>query len=262
MENIEIALVCNRMQSVASMREYEYRKMIHELNAWYADGYIDKDAPIREDDPTSDKSVFSFFLAGNPSRVLATDAIAGEPITKVKLTDGWITTGVAMIMTMAIPVSATEPEGAAKLLNLCYTDEKVKTLISYGIEGKDYTLNADGYVEQSADAAYNPNTKGIFGNQFLLPLTTAEAEIGVDNKNIDSSSWNYSPLYGFSVDLSKVSAIDTQLQNVYGEYNATISCGFGDDENYQEYIDKLYAAGLQEYLDELQSQLDAYLAKN
>ena len=28
MENIEIALVCNRMQSVASMREYEYRKMI------------------------------------------------------------------------------------------------------------------------------------------------------------------------------------------------------------------------------------------
>ena len=27
MENIEIALVCNRMQSVASMREYEYRDM-------------------------------------------------------------------------------------------------------------------------------------------------------------------------------------------------------------------------------------------
>ena len=32
MENIEIALVCNRMQSVASMREYEYRKMILTCN--------------------------------------------------------------------------------------------------------------------------------------------------------------------------------------------------------------------------------------
>ena len=31
-ENIEIALVCNRMQSVASMREYEYRKMILTCN--------------------------------------------------------------------------------------------------------------------------------------------------------------------------------------------------------------------------------------
>ena len=32
MENIEIPLVCNRMQSVASMREYEYRKMILTCN--------------------------------------------------------------------------------------------------------------------------------------------------------------------------------------------------------------------------------------
>ena len=34
MENIEIALVCNRMQSVASMREYEYRKMILTCNPY------------------------------------------------------------------------------------------------------------------------------------------------------------------------------------------------------------------------------------
>ena len=188
--------------------------------------------------------------------------MAGEALTKVKLTEGCITTGAATILTMAIPVSATEPEGAAKLLNLCYTDEEVKTLVSYGIEGKDYTLSDDGYIEQSEDASYNPNTKSIFGNQFLLPLTTSEAEIGVDNENVDSSNWYYSPLYGFSVDLSKVSTVDTQLQNVYNEYNAMIACGFGDDESYQEYIDKLYAAGLQEYLDELQSQLDAYFAQN
>ncbi len=260
--NMAAVMVETDATKVVSLFETdEYKDTIKRLNEWYAAGYIDKDAPIREDDPTSDKSVFSFFLGGSPSRVNATDAGAGEPLTKVKLTDGCITTGVATILTMAIPVSATEPEAAAKLLNLCYTDEEVKTLVSYGIEGSDYTLNSDGNIEFSENAAYKPNTQGIFGNQFLLPLTEAEAEIGIDNKNIDTSSWNYSPLYGFSVDLSKVSTIDTQLQNVYGEYNATIACGLGDDESYQAYIDKLYTAGLQEYLDEIQSQLDAYLAQ-
>ncbi len=261
--NIAAVMVEDDATKVVSLFETDvYKDVIHQLNDWYAAGYIDKDAPIREDDPTSDKSVFSFFVLGSPSRALATDSMAGEELTKVKLTEGCITTGAATILTMAIPVSVTEPEGAAKLLNLCYTDEEVKTLVSYGIEGKDYTLSNDGYIEQSEDAAYNPNTKGIFGNQFLLPLTTSEAEMGIDNENVDSSNWYYSPLYGFSVDLSKVSTIDTQLQNVYNEYNAMIACGFGDDESYQEYIDKLYAAGLQEYLDELQNQLDAYLAQN
>ena len=246
---------------VCALETDEFKESVKILNEWYAAGYIDKNAPIREDDPISDKSVFSFCLSGNPSRVLATDQAAGEPLTKVKIGEGCISTGVATILTMAIPVSATEPEGAAKLLNLCYTDEEVKTLISYGLEGTDYTTNDDGTITKSENAAYNPNTSVIFGNQFLLPLTAEEAAIGIDNTDVDSSSWNYSPLYGFSVDLSKVSTVDTQLQNVYGEFNATITCGFGSDDDYQAYIDKLYTAGLQDYLDELQSQLDAYLAQ-
>ena len=91
--------------------------------------------------------------------------------------------------------------------------------------------------------------------------SAAEVDAGIDPADVHPEEWYYSPLYGFSADLSAVSTIDTQIQNVYGEYNATIACGFGDDEMYQAYIDKLYASGLQDYLDEIQSQLDAYLAE-
>lgn len=257
--NYAAVMVDDDATKVVSLFETdEYKEVISTLNDWYAAGYIDKDAPIREDDPSSDKSVFSGLVAGNPSR---TNATAGEPMTKVKLSEGYISTGTATLLTMAIPVSATEPEAAAKLMNLCYTDEEVKTLVSYGIEGKNYTLDENGYINPSEDASYKPNTAGIFGNQFLAAPTVAEAEVGVGIEAVDSSSWKYSPLYGFSVDLSNLSTIDTNLSNVYGEFNATVACGFADDATYQEYIDKLYTAGLQDYLDEIQSQLDAYLAQ-
>lgn len=260
--NYAAVMVDDDAAKVVSLFETEeYKEVISVLNDWYAAGYIDKDAPIREDDPTSDQSVFSFFLAGNPVRTQGTDAAAGEALTKVKLSDGYISTGTATILTMAIPVSATEPEAAAKLMNLCYTDSEVKTLVSYGIEGQDYTIDDDGSISQTENAAYNPNTKGIFGNQFLLAPTTTETAAGISTEDVDASAWKYSPLYGFSVDLTNLSTIDTNLSNVYGEFNATVSCGFADDETYQQYIDKLYAAGLQEYLDEIQSQLDAYLAQ-
>ena len=238
----------------------EFKDVIKTLNEWYAAGYIDMDAPIREDDPTSDQSVFSFLLAGNTSRTHATDMVAGEPITRVKLTEGWITTGIATILTMAIPVSSTEPEGAARLMNLCYTDPEVKNLVSFGIEGEDYTLREDGAIEKIPGAAYNPNTTGIFGNQFLSYTDASLVDAGIDPQDVDPSTWKYSPLYGFSIDMSKVETQNMQMQNVYGEFDATITCGFGTDENYQQYIDKLYASGLQEYLDEVQRQLDEYLA--
>ncbi|MBQ9064392.1 MAG: ABC transporter substrate-binding protein [Blautia sp.] len=239
----------------------EYKETVHILNEWYEAGYIDMDAPIRQDAPTTDRSVFSEFLGGNPTRTLTTDSAAGEPITKVKLAEGPISTGVATIMTMAIPVSATEPEGAARLMNLCYTDPTVKNLVSYGIEGVDYTLNEDGAIVKADNALYNPNSVGIFGNQFLAYPTVEEVNAGIASEAVNPDDWYYSPLYGFSIDLEPISALDAQIQSVYGEYNATIACGFGTDETYQEYIDKLYASGLQEYLDELQRQLDEYLAQ-
>ena len=246
---------------VVSLLETDaYKEMLSVLNDWYAAGYIDMDAPIREDDPTSDTSVFSFWLAGNPSRTLATDTAAGEPLTHVNLTHGCISTGTSTILTMGIPVSAEEPEGAARLMNLCYTDPEVKNLISFGIEGVDYTLRDDGAVIEAEGAAYNPNTTGIFGNQFLSHPAEDLLDAGIDPTDVNPDEWYYSPLYGFSIDLEKIAGQNTQLQNVYGEFNPTVSCGFGTEETYQNYIDKLYASGMQEYLDEIQKQLDEYLA--
>ena len=44
------------------------------------------------------------------------------------------------------------------------------------------------------------------------------------------------------------------------EYKAQVSCGMADEATMNEFIEKLYANGFQNYIDEAQRQLDEWLA--
>lgn len=239
----------------------EYKDCIAVLNEWYQAGYIDKDATIREDDPTSDKNVFSWFLAGNNGRTLSGDTLAGEPVAHVKLAEGCVTTGVETILTMAIPTSATEPEAAAKVMNLCYTDPELKLLVSYGFEGENYEVAENGGISVITGSNYAINAVGLFGNVFLAPPTTENIEQGYDMTKVDQSTLNYSPLLGFFVQTDTISTEVAQLSTVTEEYKKAIECGMSDEATYQEFLNKMKDSGLEKYLEEIQRQLDDWLAQ-
>lgn len=238
----------------------EYKEIYAILRDWYEKGYIDKDIMIREDDPTGDNTVFSGFLGGNRARTTGSEAMAGEPMVSVKISEGCISTSSMAIMTMGIPVSATEPEAAARLLNLCYTDKELKMLVSYGIEGTNYSYDAQGGVVADTSSNYAPNTLGIFGNAMLCDPSSAEVAIGYSMNDVDQSKLKYSPLLGFFFNSDPVSNEAAALSNVFTEYQGQIDCGLADEATLQEFIEKLYANGFQKYMDEAQKQLDEWLA--
>lgn len=186
--------------------------------------------------------------------------MAGEPLVSVKISEGCISTSTVAIMTMGIPVSATEPEAAARLLNLCYTDKDLKMLVSYGIENENYTYDDQGGVVPNTSGNYAPNTLGIFGNAMLCDPSAAEVKIGYNMNDIDQSQLKYSPLLGFFFNSDPVSNEAAALSNVFNEYKAQISCGMADQAVIDEFIEKLYANGFQDYIDEAQRQLDEWLA--
>lgn len=68
------------------------------------------------------------------------------------------------------------------------------------------------------------------------------------------------PLIDFTWEDDGLKAIESQLEEVRKDYLLPLCCGVSDDidADYQTAIDKLYEAGLQEYLDILQQQLDQY----
>ncbi len=237
----------------------EFKETFKLLQQWYQAGYIDKDVATRTDDPTVDTSVASVFLGGNIVRVAGGDVLAGEPRQRVKLVEGYIGTSTIAMMNMAVPTSATEPEAAVKLMNLCYTDKEVKMLVSYGIKDKDYTLT-DGGVETIASANYAPNTYGIFGNTLICDPASAEVETGQYIADVDLDALKYSPILGFRINNEPIAQEQGALDTVFAEFKGMVMTGSCDDAAYDDFIKKLYDNGLQKYIDEVQKQLDEWYA--
>ena len=239
----------------------EYKEVLARMQGWYQAGYVDKDIATRTDDPTSDITVACGIIGGNLLRVIGGDALAPEPNTTIKMADAYISTSLVSILTMAIPSTATEPEAAAKLMNLCYTDKDVKMLVSYGIEGENYTYAENGGLEVNADSNYAPNTVGLFGNVLLCDSTRQELDAGYKMSEVDIDGLKYSPLLGFRINTDAISSEVAALNTVYEEYKGQILTGLADDASYQAFIDKLYANGLQTYIEEVQRQLDEWRAQ-
>ena len=53
----------------------------------------------------------------------------------------------------------------------------------------------------------------------------------------------------------------SQISAVTDQYKCAIQCGGYTEESYQEYLAKLETAGVQDYLNAVQAQLDAWLAE-
>ena len=69
--------------------------------------------------------------------------------------------------------------------------------------------------------------------------------------------------YGFVFDPTPVANQEAAVQNVYDQYRMSLECGVVDPEStLAEMNEKLYAAGLQDIIDEKQAQLDAWAEAN
>lgn len=82
----------------------------------------------------------------------------------------------------------------------------------------------------------------------------------------DHNSWgDVSPTFGFNWDSTKHSTQVTALNNALNNYRAALETGSVGVANVESTLkqlnDALYAAGLQDVMDEKQAQLDACLAK-
>ena len=83
----------------------------------------------------------------------------------------------------------------------------------------------------------------------------------------DFNKWgSYSPAFGFMWDSTDYSTNLTALNNALNTYMPALETGSvgvdGVDSTLQQLNDALYAAGLQDVIDEKQRQLDEWLAEN
>ncbi|MBO6054685.1 MAG: extracellular solute-binding protein [Oscillospiraceae bacterium] len=181
------------------------------------------------------------------------------PVVAKQISDPILMTSSLTMWGMAVPVTAEEPEAACKFLNLMYTSPELMNVMVNGQEGKDYEL-VNGEV--------SPLEKGYRGGNFImgnnLLLTPALGQGADFNETVKAkmAEMKNSRFLGFTIDASDLNLLIANMSAVNDQYRSSMTGGDYTDALYEEYMSKLQAAGAQEYLDAVQTQLDAWLAAN
>ena len=174
-----------------------------------------------------------------------------------------------------ISSSCEHPEEAIRFINAMTSEEgkELYNLMVYGIEDVHYKKIDDNHIETleysgtqgGVDTSYAA-MKWIIGNTFNAYLNQActddEVELSLQLNESDSNI--KSDLIGCTF---KTDAIKTELEQttaVVTAYSKPLMYGVmgsGWESTYSDFIDKMKNAGVEKAAAELQSQVDAFLAK-
>lgn len=246
----------------------DYRTEQEMVRDWYDAGWVYKDSPY--EDGTSEsliKTNVTFAMFGTSEfgiETAKTEAI-GKEMVSVELAQNSLQTSNVSSFGLGVPVNSQEPEAAVRWINELYTNPDIINLLFWGIEGENYVVE-DGQAKYPDGV--DPTKIGyhsvdfLYGNYFkALPWMGSGRDFRQKAYEILQSA-DFSPYFGFRAGVDDVSDTVSALSAIADQYNGSIRCGAFTDELYDEYIAKLKANGVDEYIDNYQRQLDEWVAVN
>ena len=254
---------------------FETEKMqaaLRTMRKYYLEGYINKDAAVA----SADKTVKRFVTKGDgqPYAELTWSKDLGYEVVVSQIMDIKITNASARGAMTAINKNSGHPEKAMELLNLINTDEYLRNLLNYGIEGvhwekaeadeeekeavKGLEYAYDFKIKLKEDAAKNYSVPywvqgGLF-RTYVLENEPLDKWIVVRELNDASIE---APSFGFDFHLEPVSAQAAAFRNVLDEFGKSLYTGSVDPEEYLPKLqEKLEATGIDKVIEEMQKQID------
>jgi putative aldouronate transport system substrate-binding protein len=245
----------------------EFKNYAAIARRWNQMGIIDpqvlSDSTIAGSKWTAGQAFFRNGNAGRPWEDLPTQRLAnpnaklrcffiGETRNRPKISRGTYSTA------FQISANTAHPEDYLKVIDLFYSDQATYDYLVYGINGKDYTLDANGKL------AARPS------NQVFLPewapnyVPWQRFDAVIDDAVInDYRHWNDGAIMqkdvGFTFDAEPVKVEYAQIQAVVNEYAPQIVWGFADyNAVYPEFLRRLKNAGIDKYVTEYQKQFSVF----
>lgn len=240
---------------------------------WNQKGYVLPDAAVTTDAPYDlikagrAASMMIGYAYGTESVDEIMDAQCGKDIVAIPICETLLS---PLTMFWSIAHNSENPQAAAKVLNMLFTDEEVLNYIIFGVEGTDYVKGdvVDGIqtirFPEGFDMSSVPYTAayscGIVGNQFIMYALEGNTKPeDVTFMKEKTATAKYSPIYGFNPDTSNVKAEISSVGNVVSQYSSGLLTGELDPEEYlPKFQEELEAAGIDNIVAEVQSQLDAW----
>ena len=163
---------------------------------------------------------------------------------------------------LCVPYSAANPAGAMKFLNWMYKDQANYLFCLYGPEGENYNI-VDGRIELKDPAFEGYFYEWMFRNANYTLFTSDTSEDFIESYNSWDDNAKTSDVIAFHFDNSNVKEIETAVNEVAQKEFQPIECGYVDfDTAYPVALEHLKDAGIDEYVAEVQRQLDEFFKAN
>ncbi|GFZ90450.1 ABC transporter substrate-binding protein [Paenibacillus marchantiophytorum] len=160
---------------------------------------------------------------------------------------------------MVIGAKSKNAERALMVLDLLRNNEKYNVLSKYGVEGKHYTLNAEGKISYPGPS-FQGGVWGVSNDKFIkTPAVTMPNY--ADLINDEKKRYKANPLVDFVLNTKDISDVAANIANLYTQYGTPLFMGFVDDVDKaaETYKQKLKEAGVEKYVDATKAQMDEYM---
>ncbi|GAA3409943.1 ABC transporter substrate-binding protein [Paenibacillus hodogayensis] len=229
---------------------------------WYQKGYFPQDVGTLKDETSLIKAgkVFSRYGRQKPGGDAELKAAYGFDVVQIPTAAPIIGRSAALSTLTAISSTSKKPELAMKLIHLINTDKELINLLSFGIDGQDYTKLSANRVEKKPGAYEVPGW--LLGNVFNTYLLPGQPDdVWEQTKKINETA-KIDPLISFSFDRTNVENEMARLTAIEKEFQPILDNGLDDTEKTLKLrSDKMKAAGFDKVLVEVQRQLDEWRKK-
>ncbi|QHT61157.1 ABC transporter substrate-binding protein [Paenibacillus lycopersici] len=156
-------------------------------------------------------------------------------------------------------------ERALMAIDLLHQDKAYNMLLAFGIEGKNYTINADGKL---VVAQADPNPYPMYGagwwsnNRDQWPPLESYTQQYIDTKNALLEKAQPYLLNGFNIDTTNIKTELANITNIDKQYSAPIQLGLVKDVDaaVADLIARYKKAGAEKVIDEVKKQAAAFVA--
>lgn len=238
-----------------------YQEGCERVAGWFARGLVYPDSQYTDVDGDAlmrQGVAFSELLGAECDIEATKTSVLGFPVFAKQYRSATIQTSTLTSWGIGIPTTAEEPEAAAKFINALYTNADLMNLLMRGEQDVDYTLE-DGQAKK-IENQYAGQDFICGNNTLLIPLYGNGADYYERVREMNAAA-ALSPYLGFSLNLTDEMNLQiSQITAVTDQYTKALQCGAYTEDMYQEFLSKLEAAGVYDYLLAIGQQLDAWKA--
>ena len=249
--------------------DQKYMDMLRCLHKWYNLGYINPDAAINKSLPMELRTPVRSGTAWNGYKGWSNPATYGFNVKLAQYIGPYMSRASMQGALHAINAAASEENviAALKYWELLYTDTQFRDILAYGIEGEHFEYLENGTVIRTdlGSENYSFDTYAT-GPVISASVRSASREVLGEPNQWDMVYEQYknaviAPVSGFQYKNEAYDDLRTALYAIYSEYQDELVTGTIDpDETYAEIARQMNELGFQDMLEDIQAQLDEYMA--